>query len=572
MRLSNLPRPSAWPLAAQSLLVGALWILFALLVNPVGEFPVNDDWGYSKAVNSLVSGGHLQFLQGWAQTTFIAQLFWGALFALPFGFSFTALRISGLVAGFIGVVATHRTLHRYGFRTAYAWIGTLCLVLNPLYFQLCYSFMTDVPFFAASMISFVLFLRALQEDHSTSVWTGTLFAVIATLIRQVGFLVPIAWTIVRLASRPQNRREIWRAVAPTLITIGALIVFQFGIAPLIGFEMHDNARLRLMYVGIFHNVFTVALKYADNAAVAAVYLGLFLLPLALQIESTNRRRNPLHWIGLALIAAVMTALIATREHSIMPLARNMLTANSLGPLTLRDTYILGMPHAPYAPHWLWVLLTIGGVIGGASLIQHVFNHVRSSFRFRIANRANAAYMLAFGVWLMYLGLCVMSGFFDRYLLYLIPFSIILLWTPGFVPARSPALVRMATVGLLAAFALYDVGATHDYLSWNRARWDALNHLNTVQRIPPDRVDGGYEYNGWHFYSKGFTSPPGKSWWYVKDDEYVAAFGPLPGYHLQDHRLYARWLPPGTDSVLVLARDPQAPSVTALADTSQSPHL
>jgi hypothetical protein len=73
----------------------ALWILMSALVNPVGDFPLNDDWTYALAVKSILQIGRFA-LPSSATTNTFAQAYWGALFCLPFGFSFTALRFSTL--------------------------------------------------------------------------------------------------------------------------------------------------------------------------------------------------------------------------------------------------------------------------------------------------------------------------------------------------------------------------------------------------------------------------------------------------------------------------------------------
>ncbi|HLA86644.1 MAG TPA: hypothetical protein VJL10_01350, partial [Anaerolineales bacterium] len=61
-----------------------MWLLLVLFVNPVGKFPLNDDWSYARAVQSLVEHGHLE-LTGFTSMPLIAQALWGALFCLPFG-------------------------------------------------------------------------------------------------------------------------------------------------------------------------------------------------------------------------------------------------------------------------------------------------------------------------------------------------------------------------------------------------------------------------------------------------------------------------------------------------------
>jgi hypothetical protein len=69
----------------------------------------------------------------------------------------------------------------------------------------------------------------------------------------------------------------------------------------------------------------------------------------------------------------------------------------------------------------------------------------------------------------------------------------------------------------------------------------------------DRIDGGYEFNGMLLYDPKYQGRTGKSGWWVLDDEYMIASGPLPGY--QEYRRYPfdRWLPFPDPSVFVLHR-------------------
>ncbi len=69
------------------LLLTAAWVGMATLVDPRGEFSLNDDWAYALPVKTLVERGSIRFTF-WQSMTLIAQVLWGALFCLPRGFSF----------------------------------------------------------------------------------------------------------------------------------------------------------------------------------------------------------------------------------------------------------------------------------------------------------------------------------------------------------------------------------------------------------------------------------------------------------------------------------------------------
>ena len=54
--------------------------------------------------------------------------------------------------------------------------------------------------------------------------------------------------------------------------------------------------------------------------------------------------------------------------------------------------------------------------------------------------------------------------------------------------------------LLLGMATLTAMLTHDYLAWNRVRWQALDQLVRAENIAPSRIDGGFEFNGQHHYA------------------------------------------------------------------------
>ena len=110
---------------------------------------------------------------------------------------------------------------------------------------------------------------------------------------------------------------------------------------------------------------------------------------------------------------------------------------------------------------------------------------------------------------------------------------------------------MSKLCLLLLLAVFSTSATHDYLSWNRARWDALDFLVHEQGVSPHRIDGGFEFNGWHF-DPGSETRPKRRWW-VHDDTYMVAFGPVRGYESIKRFVYDRWLSMDEGSILILKR-------------------
>ena len=170
----------------------AIWIFMILLVNPSGNFPLMDDWDYGRAVQSIVEKGKFYF-SSWPAMNLVAQIFWGALFCLPFGFSFNALRFSTLILGLTGVLGTYGLLREINLHSTIALLGALVVAVNPVYFGLSNTFMSDVPFFAFAILSLLFLIRGLQKESVNEIVIGTITACIALLIRQLAIAIVLAF-------------------------------------------------------------------------------------------------------------------------------------------------------------------------------------------------------------------------------------------------------------------------------------------------------------------------------------------------------------------------------------------
>src|SRR5262252_7117298 len=88
------------------LLLMGLWVLIEFIIRPLGEFPLNDDWSYTRSLENLYSL-HTFRICGFTSMPLIAQLGWGMLFCRLFGFSFFIVRLSTIVLGLVGVLCSY---------------------------------------------------------------------------------------------------------------------------------------------------------------------------------------------------------------------------------------------------------------------------------------------------------------------------------------------------------------------------------------------------------------------------------------------------------------------------------
>jgi hypothetical protein len=238
---------------------------------------------------------------------------------------------------------------------------------------------------------------------------------------------------------------------------------------------------------------------------------------------------------------------------LMPVGNNILVPQGLGPLTLRDTFMLGLSNVPSLPIYFWIVVTAVSLFGLFRLVEFV-----CAFAVKVFDRnyrAGETWIECFFALVCtaaYLAPLLLAGIFDRYIAAIVPIvCLFILAFPqstqiSFAPARALA------GAVCACLAIYAVLGTHDYLSWNRARWQAIDDLQRIDNAGSNNVDGGFEFNGSTSYDPNYQTREGVSWW-VKDDTYQITFGPVVGMTELRRYRYTTYLPPDTRYIHVLRR-------------------
>jgi len=545
------------------LIVSLIWISMVALVNPIGDFPLNDDWVYGLAVKSILETGYYQFPSP-SSANVGPQVFWGALFCLPFGFSFTALRVSSLTLALLGIISFYKLMRLLGPHPRIALVGALALCVNPLYFSLANTFMTDIPFISLVMMALFFLVRGLRSETRSDIYLGLLITFATILVRQVALVILLGFAAAYVLKYGVKIGNI--AKVATLAMAGAFlhIGYQYwlvntGRTPLL--SGHSDIHKLILGSGS-----AWAMRYATINIL--IYIGFFTLPFVLlysQYKPINFRNIPSRSIRISLVTfAVLFFGIIVWTDNVLPSLPNVLVKFGLGPLVLHDTFIAHLNNIaiPQFLTFLWNAITISSVAALAVVIYFVgvgfIQIFLKSGRVKFSVRAweFAFFFVIVSVYFFILVfIAATTKIFDRYLLLFLPLVILLILNTKIeillpMPRRGAFLSGV----LIALFAGFSIASTHDYLAWNRARWVAMHNLMDVSKVRANQIDGGYEFNGWYLYDSKYQQKPGKSWWWVDDDEYIATSGPLPSYTEVQRYTFNRWLLLSEASVLVLRRN------------------
>ena len=532
-------------------LVVAAWLVALVALDPRGAFPLSDDWSYAIAASRLVEGGGFH-PTGWTSIPLLSHLAWGALFS-PGGVSFESLRLGTVAAGVVGGYGVYVLLDDLGATRPVAAVTQATFLFCPLTVGLAVTFMTDLPYAALEVWAAVLLLRHLRSGADGALWAGAAVALAATLSRQTGLAVPLAFGLALLARRGPSVQTAWRALFPLATSVAGLVAVQAWLAA--------AGRMPAIYPGRAGSAARHALsvmgvsQVVGNAHSALITLGLVLAPVLVVVGAAvwRRDRRPTPWLlAGAVVVALGVARLLTDGAWRLPLIGNTLVEAGIGPLTLFDADVLGVANVPGLPGAFWGAATVVGALGATALLvvlgAHVARAVRDARALGDAEAAGGFLLLASAATLAPL---LPGTFFDRYLIVVLPLvagALVALVRPRRVSRRVLAVAALA----VAALGAYGVAGTHDYLAWNRARWALLDRIAREDPAAWARIDGGFEFNGLVGYDPDEPWRPGRSRWSRGNDE-VVAFGPIPGYDVVGQEAYRRWLLPGAGRVVWLRR-------------------
>jgi hypothetical protein len=474
-------------------LICALAVLLCELVSqPFANVGVIDDGPYILMSRTFAATGHLAYNGG--EAAMIAfQVYLGAAFIKLFGFSHTTVRMSTLFVAMLFAFLLQRTLVRSGIRERNAALGTLALVLSPIYLMLSATFMSDVTGLFAIVLCLYCCLRALQASTERSAIAWLCLAVATNVLcgtsRQLAWLGTLVMVPSSLWLLRSQRRVVLAGAAATVA--GILFIFAC---------MHWLKQQSYVIPAPPFSRNFIVVHIVVQLLKLILDIPFLLLPLfALFIPEIRKSRPRVIAILLCvLLGFSFFALYPTRVHD----AFNRLlepTAGGAGSWIATnelDAVLTGASR--FLEPWAQVLLTV--VVYG-SLIGLVisFLHTRTMPNQEISPgeiswKQIGILLLPFSfVYSLLLLSAAGTTFYlyDRYALGLlvVPLILLLRYYQRHVH-RKISLLALIPISLMAG---YGIALTHNLFAFDRAR-AALNAELATQGVPPTAVDSGWDYN------------------------------------------------------------------------------
>ncbi len=535
------------------------YILCILAADPRGEFPLNDDWSYVRSAFSFGSGRGMH-VDEWSAPSLVGQAFYGGLLARLFSPRFDVLRLSTLFLSCCTAILLWSIFSRLKIRKGLASVLLLAWIFNPLQFNLSFTFMTEIPFLFFAALAMYFYVLYLDGGKTFVLVLAAAALGYAFLIRQTAMIFVFALIGSLLLDFRTPLKARIRQAALAALAAGVFVAgYYWWVISGGGVTAAVHRKFDLLQ-------HLTSEQLIGNSYGIFFYLAFIISPaLLFLIPSRHRAAWNLNkilaisvltvWSAIALVGlhwfhghSKPEYLPSTTYHQRMPFLLNVLYDSGLGPITLDPAYFGPCPSPIHVPVWqaVTVLVAFAAVWMGSICVFGLLR-IRSIQKSRrpLLTFAGLAFtgIVFFEVIFSHLQ---EGGLFDRHIVIAaLPFYLLLALFTGVIDRERGEVhtISFSAAGIvLAAFMAFSVAATHDYMEWNRIRWDMGRSL-LAGGVDPLGIVAGFEFNAWHnydtFLARGNISNV-RQWWYDRRD-YLISMTPQDGYKLKQKKSYYSWV-------------------------------
>jgi hypothetical protein len=484
----------------------ALLLAICLLVIwPIAEIGINDDWSYLLTTQAFVVTHHFIY-NGWSTAMLGWQVLWGAFFARLIRPDFVGIRLSTIPIALATAVLYHAILRNFGLNRPHALLGTLTLVLSPLFLALSATFMSDIPGLFVIFLCIYLCQRALaaQDDTHAALWlaAAALTNIGLGTVRQVAWLGVLV--IVPCCGWLLRRR---RYIVP--LTVILWITGGISAKLLVAWFFRHPYSIPLTLFPKSIDATTIAILFRSSVQLVTTSL-LFILPVL--VTGVAKRWPPsrnriLRIVAVWLIFAMAYTFCKRMGRGDLPdfiWSGNIVTPFGImqGPELFNSVHRI--PRNQLLALFIIVILCTASFLRAISRsrIAHTAATEASGFSWRAVNVLLLPFLACYLLLLFPLALITI---FDRYLLVIV--AVLLVYSLRLHQERVSQRIPAIATATLVAMAILGVAGTHDLFAMARAEVRLTNELRQAG-VPRVEIRGGFDYDTvTQVYTAGYLNDP-----------------------------------------------------------------
>ena len=531
-----------------SILITLIYLVCEIIVNPLGEFPLNDDWSYTKTAKILLEKGDLN-LGTFCAMTLVSHVAWGFLFIKSFGFSFFALRLSSLVSSLIGLLVLNKLVFAISKNQLVAFIASLTLLFNPIYFNLSNTYMTDINFNTLMLVTLYFAWQFFETRKPVYFVLVFFMSALLVLCRQFGIVLPFCFAMACLFSGEKKWKNFSYAVLGSLLVFGIFKYYEsflHRMLPEFASYITSN-KVSITDSDFFDKIiFNLSNRFDSIVLVMLVYVAPLAILFYRRFFSAGK---PITIIIIAVLNALLVSYCFTSTNFLFG---NIFMNMTVGPDTFFDNgHKLLEEEIPGSvgnifKNTLFYLKLVLAFIVTTAISLNLLLAIKDKSKFSPFNwKPFSLLLILFGSSYLLL-LFTPASFFDRYTLPLIAVSIIAI---AYI-FDSTSVKAIYSFPLLLIFAYAAVMGTKDYFTLNRTRWEAVNFVKKETNAPIRKINGGFEVNCW--------DDGNEIWWAnyleLKEYDYLIQYNAAPDFVPYNTFEFQRYFPYKKDKLNIFKRD------------------
>lgn len=481
----------------QFLKILGFWTMLTLILLPVSfliNYMQNDEYTHYLMVQKFMKGDF--GLDPYLGATFYTQGFFATLFAIFFGISRIPV-LTFLLSTAGGLVFSLLLWKHLKVNYILSVLLGLLLYLNPFYLYSTWGFMTENYFMFFYILSLYAIYRFINKPLLISFVFANTLIVLSYGVRQFGIFTSVSFLLYLLFFLKQ-KKWFFKQLVLTL----ALIGFHFFIFPQTP-QMYDS---RL----IFENLKDVD-KIFTIVNIIGIYLGVFVFPLVLTSLLKIKKKKFIFVLLMSMVTFFYFEKKFEPENIIFTTRDREGTFNTeqisvqfpylKNIFTRKGFYEDNLPGDKYTFPGFFDLFNGLNIIGNVTFVLTISLLV---FKFKKIDKFSLIYLTVFS------GVMVLSPrIFDRYLIVLVPVSIILL-SGLFKKVKHMNYLIMPFV-LFWLFLGYQFSA--DNILVNRYVWNKSLEIHNSLGVEKNKINADHswrqlypnpsKYREYHFTYKNF---------------------------------------------------------------------